>query len=489
MRANDVRDLVRSCGGDSSDAGTAARAPIIAAGRIMQFMGLVNKNGKRNIAESNLTYAKKPYFLKEPVDDRGEKIGPRLRPDEMSIKALAIGFMGPDKFESLFAPDSVTYQQVMPAAAQHKQLIESAGRDLWEDNGAGSIMASAFADINAWTGTVAGLLEISMMEAWENPAYIVSENIIPDVGTRMFEGKKFIGVTRLGDVAEERLPGQPTKRAQIGERWVQMPRTVENALAVEVSQEAVYLDLTGDLLRQANDVTEWLRWRKEIRCIDSYIGNPNLPTSLYYNFDGNTYFPYITNGYYNNDLPANELLAWEAAQNSLILFRDMLDPNTGTRVMIKPNYVVVNLEKKVTARAIFGDLPSSGVQVRSPYSGANPQDVTNFAPPYKGDFQVLESPLIYQRLTDVGITTPGYNVAGMGLSPVIAAKYWWMGEKDGRPEKHPIVYMQNWPLRVQTASPGQVDMIDRGVVLFVKADERGIPMWMEPRRIVRNKPN
>ena len=321
MRANDVRDLVRSCGGDSSDAGTAARAPIIAAGRIMQFMGLVNKNGKRNIAESNLTYAKKPYFLKEPVDDRGEKIGPRLRPDEMSIKALAIGFMGPDKFESLFAPDSVTYQQVMPAAAQHKQLIESAGRDLWEDNGAGSIMASAFADINAWTGTVAGLLEISMMEAWENPAYIVSENIIPDVGTRMFEGKKFIGVTRLGDVAEERLPGQPTKRAQIGERWVQMPRTVENALAVEVSQEAVYLDLTGDLLRQANDVTEWLRWRKEIRCIDSYIGNPNLPTSLYYNFDGNTYFPYITNGYYNNDLPANELLAWEAAQNSLILFR------------------------------------------------------------------------------------------------------------------------------------------------------------------------
>jgi hypothetical protein len=145
--------------------------------------------------------------------------------------------------------------------------------------------------------------------------------------------------------------------------------------------------------------------------------------------------------------------------------------------------VVVNLEKFVFARTIFGDLARDAQYRDAPGNAVNPQQIQSFDQPYKGAFQIIQSPLIFQRLTDVGITTPGYYVAGMGLNRTTAGKYWWMAEK-GKALK----YMQNWPLRVQQATPGQVDMIDRGVVLFVKADERGIPMWYEPRRAVRCKP-
>ena len=48
--------------------------------------------------------------------------------------------------------------------------------------------------------------------------------------------------------------------------------------------------------------------------------------------------------------------------------------------------------------------------------------------------------------------------------------------------------MQNQPLTtVALAGANQVDMVDRNVVLFVKAWERGIPMWIDPRRVVRSR--
>ena len=36
-------------------------------------------------------------------------------------------------------------------------------------------MASAFANINAFTGAVSGLLEVSILEAYENPEFIGSQ--------------------------------------------------------------------------------------------------------------------------------------------------------------------------------------------------------------------------------------------------------------------------------------------------------------------------
>ena len=215
---------------------------------------------------------------------------------------------------------------------------------------------------------------------------------------------------------------------------------------------------------------EWLAYRKELRCIDAFIGVTNT-----YSYLGNNYNTYISGGYYNNDLSANELLHWDAVQTALIAFRDMTDPATGTRVLIQPNTILVNMEKEVTARAIVGDLAAE-VQYRdAPGSTSSPQEIRAFQSPYKGKYQILQSPLIYQRCTDS---------TGLALSASNAGKYWWIFEKGNKF----MVYAQNWPMRVQQAAPNQLDMVDRGIVLYVKADERGIPFVKEPRRGVRCHP-
>ncbi len=404
-------------------------------------MGLSEKDGRRYYdAAGN-------QRLKNPLVNGRER--ERLDPKEFSVKAL---------FEA------ITGNEASPENVAHAFNNGDARRSLFEDTGAGAIGASAFANINAFTATVSGLLEVSVMEGFQNPMYI-ADMLMPPEQTKMFDGRKVIGTTRIGDQAEERLPGMPTKRVQIGERWITQPRTVENALSCEVLQETVYLDLTGEVLQQANKVGEWLAYRKELRVIDAFIGVTNT-----YRYKDTAYNTYIANGYFDNTF-ANELLHESDVEEVLIKFRDMKDPETDTRIMTNPNMVLVQREKLRTAEQIFGSAADM-VQYRdAPGSTTNPQNVRSAKPFYTGKFQIIESPLVFERINAAN---------GLNVNAANSAKYWWTWEKG-----KPFVYAQNWPLRTQQAAPNTVDMIDRGVVLFVKADERGIPMVKEPRFVVR----
>ena len=415
---------------------------------VLHLLGLVDTNGRRYVDRHGAG------ILKDPVNSKGlmEK---RLDPREFSLRDLAEGIIG-ENWAKVMNPDNVRRANLVE---QTMGVMEA---------GTGAIAASQFADINAFTAVVSGLLEISVLEQFRAPDFI-ADKLMPTQNTKMFAGRKVIGATRIGDKAEQRQPGMPTARVQIGERWITMPNTVENALSAEVTQEAVYLDLTGEVLQNAGDVGYWLGYRKEIRCIDAKLGITNT-----YSYKGTSYNTYLSNGYYNNDITGNELVHWDQVQNTLVVFRNMLDPETNTRIQTRPNRVLVNLEKLVTARSIMGDL-AAGVEYRdAPGSSTQPQEVRAFQSPYKGDFEILTSPLVYQRMTDAN---------GLNLSASTAGKYWFMWE-----EGKDMTYEQNWPIRVQQAAPNQLDMIDRGVVLFVKADERGVPMVREPRRIVRCRP-
>src|SRR5262249_25614318 len=152
---------------------------------------------------------------------------------------LAEATLGP-QYQGEALMRSPVWNQVLA----HQRSAQAERRPIMEDTGAGAVPPSAFGDINAFTSVVAGLLEIEIRAGWEFPDFIMDE-VMPDKPTRMFDGRKVIGTSELGDVAEPRYPGNPTKRAGFGERWIMQPRTVEISLACEVLQETVYLDLTG----------------------------------------------------------------------------------------------------------------------------------------------------------------------------------------------------------------------------------------------------
>jgi hypothetical protein len=441
FRKSDVRDLFEShCNGDAAQF----------TREVCHLMGLTDREGNRYRDEFG-----RPRFG-DVLESDGTTAGPRLKPNSFSLKHLGLGLLGEDLFEDCFSPDRRGRGLVRAQRHMTDDLLEA---------GEGAVSPGAYANVNAFTAVVSGLLEISIMEGWKNPNFVMDE-IMPPEATKMFDGRKKIGSSRIGDLAEERLPGMPTKRVQVGERWITQPRTVENSFAAEVLQETVFLDLTGEAVREATDLGTWLHWRKEIRQIDALIGVTNT-----YSFIGTSYNTFQSNGTWNNDL-SNELIHETALETVLLTFRDMQDPQTNTRVLIQPDFALVNLGKWRTAREVFGDL-AVGVQYRdAPGSTTNAQLIRVGDPAYKGMLSIITSPLVYQRCTDT---------SGLGLTNANAEKYWWVGQRGC------IVYAENWPLRTQQAVPNTSDMIDRGVVLYTKADERGIPFWQEPRKIIRNK--
>ncbi len=362
----------------------------------------------------------------------------------------------------------------------NRELYESDEHSSWtrsllEDNGAGGIMASAFANINAFTGAVSGLLEAGILAAYENPEFIGSQ-LAPVEPSKQFEGRKTIGASRLGNVAETREPGMPTKRVQVGERWMTQPRTYEKAMAAEVYQEALFLDLTGGQLAEhagTAGVGEWLGYAQELDIIDSFIG---VSTGVQFNYKGTEYAPYIASGYYDNYISSgNELVHEDNVQAARIKFRDMTDPETGTRILIRANTVVINEGKLRTANAIFGPTAQSYQLRDNESAGAGVKTQINVSDPaYKGQYKIITSPLVYERCLAAD---------GLALSASASEKAWWMFESGPKT----MVWVQNWPLRTQTAAMNTSDAIDRGVVMFVKADLRGTPMWKDPRRSVASR--
>lgn len=422
--------------------------------RLTHLLGLTDERGRYHTA------AHGNRCLRDPAGH------PRLRPDELSVRGL---------LESLLGDDALQATAQLRAYGQMRPLLESDGtwtRSLLEDSGAGSIMASTFANTNAFTAVATGLLDVAILEAYQSPDFIGSE-LAPAEPSKIFEGRKTIGVSRLGNAAEERLPGMPTKRAGVVERWISQPRTAEKSLACEITQEALFLDLTGGQLAEhagAAGVGEWLGYAQELDIIDSFIG-----VTPSYNYKGTSYSTYIAAGYYDNYISGgNELLHEDSVQAVMIKFRDMTDPDVGTRILVQPNAVLVNREKTRTAEAIFGATAQTYELRDAPGATAGTQQINVSNPYYKGKLRIMESPLVYQRCTDA---------TGLNLSASAAGKAWWTFESGARTH----VWVQNWPLRTQSAAPNQVDMIDRGVVMYTKADLRGVPMWKDPRRSVQSR--
>jgi len=418
-----LRNLLESHGGDRG----------ACAGHLLHLVGLTDRNGQRYRGRGG-----RPE-LRDPADGV-----PRLDLSQCSLRNLAEEFIGEDAVERWMNPNAT------------RALLEA---------GAGAIPPSVFSNINAFTGVTSGLIEVAILQGYQNPMFI-GDQLMPTEPSRQFEGRKTIGVSRIGDVAEERLPGMPTARAKIGERWITQPRTVENALAVEILQETVYLDLTGQAVSEGTDVGTWVRYRKELRQIDAWIGVTNN-----YNYKGSTYNTYLTSGNWINDKSGNELITQENVKAAWILFRDMTDQETGTRILTNPNAVLVQREYLDRVTALLGS-PNLQYQVTPALADTAIRRAVDGPSIYAGKYEILESPLVYERIN---------AATGLNQSAANAAKYWWMFEKG-----KPMVYVENVPFRVQSASPGQLDMIDRGVVLYVKADERGVPMVKDPRFVVRN---
>jgi hypothetical protein len=380
--------------------------------------------------------------LVESLDDSGNPVIAKgaLSPREFSLKDIAVAIGGYEFYESFEpgeGPDAVA-------------LLES---------GAAGIDPTQFINTNTFTASVAGLLDAQVMEKFKNAKYIGDE-LFETRPTRK-NGEKIIGTGGVsgGEMDLTRKPGEPHARASFGERWVNTPELTEKALAIEVTQEAVFYDLTNEVLDVAAGVGDRLGYEREKTMLRLFAGITNS-----YVYNGTAYNTYQTSTPWIND-HANPLVDYADIDDALELFTAMTDPETGREIELMDVPLIVHDPRKDSLwhRTI------NSIETRET---TNTNTVTISSPPPSSSGYRRLSSVILRNLID---TEGGVTLA--------QAKDWWF---IGNP-KRALKWMEAWPLRVRQASANEYVMLDRGMIAAYFANYRGVGAVVEPRFIVRNK--
>jgi hypothetical protein len=401
--------------------------------RFYRDLGLCDENGRRHY-----DIAKDRNVL--------ESTKAKFKPDDVSILDLAMGITG------LWGS---SLQRVL---RQYSHGGRSA--DVLE---AGPVVPSQFANISVWNAAVAGLVEVRILETYDSPDYI-SDRLARTIPTRK-RTEKFIGIANVADAAVERTPGNPHARTTLVERYAETPETRNWGMAIEIAAETVMFDETGQVLQRAQAVTERLRLRKEKAIIDMVLG-----VTAGYKYNGTAYATYQATTPWINNLGANPLTDWHDVDEALLLFGNMTDQERSEPVNIIPRQILVMPARFLNARNVL-----NATQVWHTTNTAADQTIGNN--PLNGlAFEMLptnpgQGAWVYRRAMDAD---------GLALSATNAKDLWFIGNF-----QRAFAYMENLPLTIASASPGDYEMADRRLVTAIFLDEMGVPAPLEPRHVVK----
>lgn len=377
----------------------------------------------------------------------------KLRPSDVSLYDLAIGITG------LWGGG---LDRALESYARRNDPV----RDVLE--APTPVTPTQFLNISVYNAAVTGLLEATVLEAYDKPAYI-SDSLARTIPTRKKQ-EKFIGVTIVGDAATdddiERKPGAPHARTTLTERYAVTPETKNKGIAIEVTREAVMFDETAQVLQVAEQVTDRVRLRKEKAILDMVLG-----VTSSYNYGGTAYATYSAvkdaTHPWANIIGSNPLTDWHDVDEALDLFTMMVDPERGEPIAIAGSQLLVMPQRLLNARRIL-----DAAEVRAETNtGA---DTTIGGNPIRGQFELLpSSPWLYNRAT---------AAKGLALSAANAKDLWLMGDF-----QRAFAYMENLPLTIIRATPSDYIMADHGLVAAIFLDEMGIPAVLEPRCVVKCK--
>jgi hypothetical protein len=298
------------------------------------------------------------------------------------------------------------------------------------------------------------LLVNAVLAGYENEETVFS-NLIPSMPTQL-NGQKVPGISQIGDAALSIGEGQSYPLAGVSEDYIETPVTTKKGLMVEVTKEAIFFDLTGQLQMRCGDVGGALKLNKEKRIIDAVI-DENV-TAHRYKWKGTSYATYQASTPYINLKASNALVDWTNIDAAELVFNQLTDPYTGEPIVVNAQHLIVTRQLLRTAQRI---LSATSVQTVTPgyATSANPNTAV-WSNPVSG-YKIVYSAQLAARLA---IDTS-----------------WWIGDLTKA-----FKYMENWPITVVQAPSNNEAEFTRDVVFRVKASERGAMSTWEPRQMVKS---
>ena len=333
--------------------------------------------------------------------------------------------------------------------------------------GGGALGPSMFQNINAWLGTVGGLLGATMLEGYNSQEFIGDKFCTIKTGSR-FRGAKRIRYTPIKDRVKALQPGQEVPTAEIDEKWIRETIPVRRGQAIELSREAIHHDFTDSLVDSARDQGYQIREDREERELRPAFGITND-----YQRNDQAYRTYQLTTPYVNLVPNNELVDERNVDTVWQTLTRMVDPDTGRPISFPGELILIT-----TAHKRF---VASRIARATTFRNMGPTTATSEAL-YVGRDPVLEfTPLWSQRASY--LLTQSYTDergnAYTGISQAQADNYWVLLTKGA------FEYVEQWPFTMDTYSwTDNASLGSRGVLLRTQGEEYGETSVLEPRRTV-----
>ena len=239
-----------------------------------KLRGLYESKGKT--ASGALEFVNEMNHMLGLCDEHGNKYrdqagnpvvrNAKMTPEQFNLHECAQAILG-DHWAELVEGRTVSSL----ASLQKRAELEKAGvgsRELFEAVGVG-VDPTAGLSINAFSGLTSGLIERKILDAFQNPVFI-GDQLMPSEAMKA-SGQKFIQSSPLGDRAARRNAGEPHVRANTYGRFVRLPESYENALAIDVTAEAIFYSLDNSLMQVAASVGTELAYRREIEMLETII--------------------------------------------------------------------------------------------------------------------------------------------------------------------------------------------------------------------------
>lgn len=317
------------------------------------------------------------------------------------------------------------------------------------------VMPSHFANISAFSSTVAGLLDAMIMEAYSVPEF-KGDNFFTTEDSRM-NGGAAIGIMNDGEAGEDLLYGEAYPTVGLKETRVLIPDNKRRGNTIQVNELDFVYDRTGKIQEMSTGAGKAVRRLKEINQAKVFLGIINN-----YSRDGvtaNTYLKtagFVPTNYVNSlgTLPITGFAQIDTAKMTLLGNRD---PGTGFEIDIPtPMQVAVMPQRFLNLQTVA---KATEVERRT-----TDQTVISRAENPLYAIDAVELPMLWFNL-----------LVASGVSVVNATDRWFAGAF-----KKSFRYRQIVPFESKEAPLSSED-VRRDIVLIRVAREIGVSWVWEPR--------
>jgi len=379
-----------------------------------------------------------------------------------------------------------------------KNLLCAGGQWIREEAVA-PIGPSHLANISAWTATVGGLVQGSILEGYETADFDLADLFPTRPAVFWQGGERYTGVVGPSRPAPKVGPGESHPDARLDAMWVEPGPMSKYGHKITVARETAHVDITGgQVLSAARDLGFGLRYRENELVIDVITGQTNnfkLGLTADASATGyNTYGATVptgggTTGTLGNDITnpmTDPLTTFNASQEALIVYKH---PVTGLPMPMANRLTTLlipsGLQWFATYLNTVGQI-TLGSQPASPGPGALggtfPTGWTTAANPFGGLFNkvVVSQWLQTRHLASTTQTDPDLS-AGLGLSTANSRRWYRLD-----PARFACRRMA-WDVTQTDIPMNNFVMADQGLVFGSVANIAVQVQVLNPWAIQRNK--